>query len=162
MATIKNDKFSEISELIQSQIYIAISELIIKKSNKILCSDIYDAELQFCLKMIEASEISILEAKNLIFSKSTHFFDYCLAYMTVENNLEQGQQYNPNESQEDFDNSYEEYVGHSKTFIFQNAIFYIILKDKSNILIQFLKKIKQPNHLKFAQQLTTFFNQLKN
>ena len=158
----KSEMFLKISNLISSEEYKSISVEITKRTNKILCNDIYDAEIEYCEKILDASKVSIDEVRKKIKDGEDKFLNYCIAYISIESSLEQGQEYNESEIPVEDEPANEKYVGHSQTFLFQNAVFYLVLEGKEEFLMDFLKRIKKPHAKKFSTSLRRFFLNLKN
>lgn len=112
----------------------------------------------FCAKSLDASAISVNEVQELIFSRSEKFIRFCAIYVAAESTLQQDQEYNPEEYSINDEPANETYAGHSKTFLFQYAIFYIMLEIKWADLVDFLKKIGHPKAARFSELLINLFN----
>lgn len=161
MVAAKNNSFVEIEEIISSKEYQDLSEKIITNAGKILCIDIYDVEIDYCVSLVNASKILVEAIKSTIEVGDAGFVEFCMSYMAIEPALEQGQEYNEKDFPVEDEASNETYVGHSKTFLFQNAVYYIVLKNDQKNLVSFLSKIKKPHAAKFAKSLSNFFLNLK-
>lgn len=162
METLKNIN-NEIKVLISEKNYIAIAQEITDRSGKILCEDLYDVEVEHTKKFLAASNIDLAMAKELILNPSKHFFNFVVLYLKNEWELTQGQEFNPEELPDPInkEESQDRYDGHSRTFLVQDAIFYLILEKSPADLTGFLKKIRTPHHIKFASALQKLYSSIK-
>lgn len=149
--------FSDIRNVILSNDYSEISKNTIKSTGKTLCDDMFDAEIEYCVKLIEASKIPVSEIQALVRNKEDAFIEYCKYYIFAAEKLELGQEYNPKEIPVVDEPSNEATIGYSKTYLFQYGVFFIMLMNKIDELTDFLKKIRKPHASKFAKSLNSFF-----
>ncbi len=148
-----------IEPLIKSQEYDELAKRIMAQTNKTLCTDIYDAEVAYCQKILAAAEISAAEINSLLTGDAALLEAFCIQLIKAERSLELGQDYNEHEP-EDQEEENEQYVGHSPTFLLTFSVMYMLLRDRRKEFGKYLKAIRQPKAKEYQRRVEAIFDTL--
>lgn len=162
MVSTNNELIHEIEGILSLDKYMAFSYEIIEETKKRLCDDVCPVEIEYCRKLLLASSLSIKEIADVMERDADNLRRYSITSIKEKRSLDQGQEYNPKEPPEEEDPSNETYVCHSKTFLLQHAIYYLVLKYKTVDLVAFLKAIRKPHAVKYAKALRRLFPEFNN
>jgi hypothetical protein len=100
------------------------------------------------------------QVEQFVVAPPEKFVKFCTVFMQREATLTKDQEFNPDDPPVEVKDSEEIYVGHSTTFLFQNAVQFIVLRDFKSELKHFLKLLRVPHHMKFAARLLEIFHSL--
>jgi hypothetical protein len=146
-----------IRDFINSKNYSQQAFNIIHNAKKKLCDDLYDAEIDYCKKSLDAANLKLEDVVALLHQNSSQFHKFNLNLIKNEKLLDVGQDFNPHEEHED-DSANETYAGHSLTYLFTFAITYLLLRDNRNYFLQYLKKMRQPKSNKYQKIVESIYD----
>ena len=119
--------------------------------------ELYDAETDYTASLFVAAQLAVKEIERVVLSDEACLIAFCREYMEAQPQLDQGQEYNPDQPPEAEELGNEEYSGHSQTCLLQYATLYLVLKRKPADVAAYLKKIREPYASKQATRLHHFF-----
>ncbi len=134
----------DILELLHTPFYKKSMQNIIKGTNLNISSDMYDEEIDYTLSLLTAAHIELYDLEKSIVERSKDLEIFCRVYMEYQSYLDLGQEYNADEAGDIEASSNEVYSGHSQTFLIQYAILFILLSTRTDDVIDYLKKIREP------------------
>lgn len=139
--------------------YSDLASDVIRRANKRLCSDLYDAELVLCQKALDAAGITLNSIEVLLTQDLDRIRKFSVALIKTEKVIDVGQDFNPLEESGD-EPSNETYVGHSLTFLLTFSIVYILVRDDRGRFAQYLKKMRQPKASKYQKAVEAIFDNI--
>jgi hypothetical protein len=110
------------------------------------------------IKLAHLSEENIFA---VIDTKTDSFKKFALLKMQKFENLQVVEEYPEGEELEEEDNN-ETILGYSKGFLFMYLIEYILLKDKPDELLNYLKSVRIPQAKKYEKELKEIYNKVKD
>jgi hypothetical protein len=153
------DDVGDIKAFLQFDKYSSLAEKIVQRANKRLCTDIYDAEVTYCQKILGAATVSLADIRSLLVGDAEKLERFCVRLIRAEKLLNLGQDFNPYEPEEQEEEN-EVYVGHSKTFLLTFSVLYLLLRDERSKLSAYLKVIRQPKAVKYQRGIELVFDSL--
>ncbi|WPO50161.1 hypothetical protein [Pseudomonas sp. S1Bt23] len=150
----------EIKVFLESKNYTEIAKRIIDLAGKRLCTDLYDAEVEFSRRSLNDAELSLLDIERLLEHDCLSIEKFSLELIRSENKLRVDQEFNPLDYEE-VDDSQESYAGHSPTFLLTSSILFLLLRDRKSYLSVYLKKSRQPNAKKYQRALEEVFESVQ-
>ncbi|WP_322049594.1 hypothetical protein [Paraburkholderia sp. J67] len=148
-----------IRDLLYSTKYFSLASSVIKEAKKILCSDLYDAELAYCQKALGMAKFDLNDVEDLLETDFDRLRRFCVAMIRGAKLIDVGQDFNPAEEDEE-ESSNETYVGHSLTFLLTFSILYLLLRDDRVRLSLYLKQMRQPKADKYQRAVENLFDGL--
>ncbi|GLU35767.1 hypothetical protein WKR88_26310 [Trinickia caryophylli] len=100
-----------------------------------LCDDLYDAELVYCQKTLDAAGLSLGDVEIVIDDDSDRLLRFGEALVRAEKAIDVGQDFDVLEEP-----SNEAYVRHSLMFLLTCSIAYILLRDDRAGFVRYLEK----------------------
>ena len=149
----------DIKAFLQLDKYSGLAERIVQRANKRLCTDLYDAEVTYCQKILGAATLSLTDLRTLLVRDAEKLERFCVRLIHAEKLLNLGQDFNPHEPEEQEEEN-EAYVGHSKTFLLTFSVLYLLLRDERSKLSAYLKVIRQPKAVKYQRGIELVFDNL--